>query len=256
LAQRVSRYLGELEHLEAQPEEEEISGYTTVPREEFIRLYQRVRERLSKLQYYRHQEYIRLAETLQSLDRLRYPDSTFSLCRYFPPLTDSCLVVSRSYVERVQEKLARLQAIYQARTQDSTLLFSHVRTPKAWEDLWGNTFFQLSANIHFRNAEGDTIYTLKIQKLKGRIQWILPFWKLRGKVYYTYLLSGGKREGVAIGLGGLNVRRLDANLWVGTRGIGGGIGFRLTRNFGPFAGWAWRYGGGSTPLVGLYFSLI
>jgi len=250
---KISRMLGELEEIERQgpPPPVDTTGAKTLSREEFERVFHKVNRSLEKLQFYRHRDYLEVTRSLRDLNRLMYPDSAFPICSFYLPPSGNCLIVPRSYLERSQKELEVLQSIYNASTEDSTLIYSNVRFPVAYQDLWGRTYFELAADIKFLNAQRDTLYTLHIKKLKGRIDFKVSFFKIRFKALYLLTLT---REGFALGIGSLNYRKFDFNLLAGTRLVGLGMGYNITRNFGPIAGVGLKYEGGYTPFAGIFFS--
>lgn len=226
-------------------------GVKTVSREDFERVFHKVNRSLQKLQSYRHRDYLEVTQTLKDLNRLMYSDSTFPACSFYLPPSENCLIVPRGYLERSQKELEVLQSIYNASTEDSTLIYSNVRFPLAYQDFWGRTYFELAADIKFLNAQRDTIYTLYIKKLKGRIDFKISFFKIRFKALYLLALN---KEGFGFGIGSLNYRKFDLNLLAGTPLVGLGMGYNITRNFGPIVGFGLRYKGGYTPFAGIFFS--
>ncbi len=234
------------------------SGSVTVSRRQFEATHPDVVAQLLRFENFQLNDAADLARTIQQLVKIRYPDSTASLCRLLQIATDSCVTVPRKFWRKQLKQLERLQQIFAASTRNSTLLWRPAQTATLTTDFWGRASVTLSGRIIFLSPERDTLYTLRVRKLKVPARITQNFWRLHLTANLQLTLietKGGPKQSWALGVSGANYRRFFGEIFLGTRGAGLGAGWRLFAYAGPVLGVQATFAGFWLPTVGLAFLL-
>jgi len=259
LFRAVQRDLAEWDSLSRAMSSTPLPDTTTVviSRRQFNATYPDVISNLLRYQAFRAEKLKRLTETIRSLIKIYRPDSLVSECSLYPPLTDSCLIVSRTLWEQSLSKLKKLNFILRASTEDSTLLFQVSRKATITENFWGNPTLTLSGKVIFLSPKRDTLYTLNIRRLKLPVVYSPNFWRFQATAVFTAGLSfsGKKGENWALGISGANYRRFFLTIFLGRKGLGAGAGWRLFAHAGPILGIHQSFSGVIVPALGFAFLL-
>ncbi len=234
------------------------SGTVTVSRQQFEATYSDVVAQLLRFESFQTQKAADLARTIRELVKIRYPDSTVSLCRFLQWPIDSCLTVPRKIWRNQLNQLERLEQIFSASTRDSTLLWQPAKTAVLSTDFWGRASVTLSGKIIFLSPKRDTLYALTIKKLKVPARVKRNFWRLHLTANLQWGGVGAEwhlKQGWALGVSSANYKRFFGELFLGIRGVGAGVGWRLFEHAGPVAGIQTSFGGLWLPTAGFAFLL-
>ncbi len=232
------------------------SGAVTIPRRQFEIIYPDIATNLLRYQTFQMKKILDLTQTIQALVRVRFPDSTLSVCRLLQPPTDSCLTVPRRVWQKNVGELEILQQIFAASTRDSTLEWQTTGTPTVTTNFWGKPFVHLSGRLIFLSSERDTLYTLEIHKLKVAARVKKNFWQVHLTVNWHWSgLGKSLASSWAVGASSANYRRFFGEIFLGPKGGGAGFGWRLFENAGPVLGVQASFAGAWFPTAGFAFFL-
>lgn len=227
-----------------------------ISKQQFDTTFPDVMSNLLRYQTVRARQLKRVTETIRALVKIYRPDSLVSECSLYPPPTDSCLIVPRAFWEQSLSKLEKLHSILRASTDDSTLLFQSSRKMTVTENFWGYPSLTLSGKIIFLSPQKDTLYTLNIRRLKLPAIYKRCFWKFHITAVLTVQAPfGGNTGSWAFGVSGANYRRFFLTAFLGRKGLGAGVGWRLFEHAGPILGGNQSFAGVGVPVIGFAFLL-
>ncbi len=234
------------------------SGFVTISRRRFEAIYPDIESNLLRFLTFRLKKLRDLSQTLRALVKIRYPDSTLSPCRFLRLPGDSYVTVSRAMWRKNLRQLAVLHGILTASSRDSTLLWETTEPPEISTNFWGRPFVKLSGKIRFLSPQRDTLYTLTLHQLKLPAKITRHFWQVCLTANWQILPIFDKRplvQSLAFGISAAHYRRFFGEIFLGTKGLGLGVGWRIFENAGPLVGIQADFSGVWRPTAGLAFLL-
>ncbi|GBD93592.1 hypothetical protein BMS3Abin05_01176 [bacterium BMS3Abin05] len=260
LYRNVQRYLAEWDSLSRIPAKfvRPDTVRLKLSKKRFQAIYPDIISNLWRYQSFRLRGVHQMTETIRALIKIQKPDTLLTECALYRFPDDSCLIISRKFWQKSLKQLEILNQIYNASTKDSTLIFKNTALPVVSETFWGRSNVTLSGKIIFRSQRGDTLYTLAIKRLKVPVQYQPDFWRAHLTMSLQLgLLPGPKNtpRNWTVGLAAMNYRRFFLHVFLGLKGFGGGLGYRLFEHAGPTLGIENTYWGVTVPAAGFAFLL-
>ncbi len=229
-----------------------------ISKRQFNATYPDVISNLLRYQAFRTKRLVRLTRNIQSLIKIHRPDSTFSECSLYRLPVDSCLVVPKVLWEQSISKLKKLEFILSASTKDSTLIFQTSGKAIVSENFFGSPSVNITGKVIFLSPKRDTLYTLLIRRLKIPAVYKRSIWAFHLTAVLTINISAdksGNRASWAIGVSSVNYRRFFLTAFLGTKGAGAALGWRLFEHAGPALGIKQSFSGIPAPVLGFAFLL-